>query len=198
MKLNIKGLLLSAMLTCMAFLSLLYVSCKGKDGKSSPFKDQCAAISCAYGGYCSEGKCVCPSGYEGDNCELITRDKFLSSWTVKETGTITVAREYAIAIEKDVATAPVNSVLVKLLYNYFSISVRANVVKDSIFIPNQQIMGKIVFGKGYIYADTLGQPNGRISMRYEVVDSANNNIVDDFGYYEDVYHSKPSSWTKHN
>jgi hypothetical protein len=35
-----------------------------------------------------------------------------------------------------------------------------------------------------------------MSLRYEIVDSANNNIVDDFGYYDALDNSKPSNWSK--
>lgn len=191
MKRNTKAFFTTLLLTCSAFLSIFYVSCN--HGNNSPFLDKCAAISCAYGGHCDNGKCICPTGYDGTNCEIITREKFLGSWNVKEKGTITVDREYAVAIERDEA---VNYVLIKNMYNYFATAVRASVVKDTLYIANQQLNGKIVFGKGYIYTDSLGTPNGKLSLRYEIVDSANNNIVDDFGYYEVLDNSKPSSWSK--
>lgn len=190
MKSTTRALFFTLTLTIFAFFSLLYVSCTNKD-KTSPFMDKCAAISCAYGGRCDDGKCICPTGYEGDNCEIVSRAKFLHSWNVHETGTITANREYAIAIEA--GDAP-NRVIIKNMYNYFATNVSATIIKDTIFVPNQQLNGKIVFGKGYIYADTLDAPYSRITMRYEVVDSANNLIVDDFGYYSNLDNSNPSAW----
>lgn len=190
MKQHTKLFFVTLLLSCAAFFSIVYISCN-KPGNS----DKCAAISCAYGGRCDDGKCICPVGYEGTNCEIISRNKFLGSWNVTEKGTITIEKTYNMAIEADVATGA-NSVLIKNLYNYFSNSLRATITKDTIYIPNQQLMGKIVFGKGFIYTDTLGMANGKISMRYEVVDSANNLIVDDFGYYSELDASNPSGWTK--
>ncbi|MBC7555157.1 MAG: hypothetical protein H7257_14405 [Taibaiella sp.] len=83
------------------------------------------------------------------------------------------------------------------MYNYFG-SVRANIVKDTIYIPNQQMQGKVIFGKGYIYSDTLQAPYTKICMRYQVIDTASMpQLVDDFGYYSERNNSKPSIWTKH-
>lgn len=55
--------------------------------------DPCESVACLNGGECSEGTCVCPADYWGDNCEMthpsqckITGIK-LSSWpTVNEFG----------------------------------------------------------------------------------------------------------------
>ncbi len=185
MKNTLKPILFTTIITLSAFFAIVYSSCK---------QDKCKAIACAYGGVCNDGVCNCLPGYEGPNCETVTRTKFLGRYQVYEQGTITPSRQYPLAIEAD---ADVNYVLIKNMYNYFSgPSVRGIVKGDSITIPNQQILGKVVFGKGYIYS-TNGYGTGtKITLRYEVVDSANNLIVDDFGFYADVYHSSPSLWVK--
>lgn len=190
MKFNTRAFLYSILGSLLICTSLLYVSCTGKGGKS-PFLDKCAAISCAYGGRCDNGSCVCPDGYGGTNCEIVHRDKFIGSWNVTEDGSQTVQTQYALALEK---SGDPTVIYIKNLYNYFS-SVRAVIHNDTITIPNQSMQGKVVFGKGFIYGDTILGPNSMISIRYEVIDTVSQ-LVDDFGYYEEVDGSKPSSWRK--
>ncbi|NDC41900.1 MAG: hypothetical protein EBZ77_10175 [Chitinophagia bacterium] len=157
--------------------------------------DKCKAISCAYSGLCIDGACACHPGYEGTNCETITRKKYIGSlWQVHEKGTISPTINYPVAIEPG---EQINVVSIKNFYNYFGgNSVRAIVDKDTIVIPNQQIMGKVIFGKGYIHSSSAESINDIITMYYAVIDSANNNIVDDFGYYSAIDHSSPSVWYK--
>lgn len=185
MKATLKPILFTTVVTLSAFFAVLYTSCK---------QDKCKAIACAYGGVCDDGVCKCLPGYEGANCETITRSKFLGSYQVHEMGTITVDRQYAMAIEAD---PDINYVQLKNIYNYFTgPTIRASVKGDTMIIPNQQVLGKVIFGKGYIYS-TNGYGSGSvITMKYEVVDSANNLIVDDFGFYANIDNSKASLWTK--
>lgn len=184
MKAILKPVLLTTVLTIAAFFAVLYSSCK---------LDKCKAISCAYGGICIDGACACLPGYEGNNCETVSRKKFVSNfWQVSERGTISPTRQYPVAIEP---AAEVNWVTIKNFYNFFSDnSVRAYIEKDTITIPNQQIGSKIIFGKGYIHSTSPSTVNNVITMRYVVVDANNNNIVDDFGYYSAINNSSPSVW----
>ncbi len=187
MKFNIKGLFLSALTSVAVVSGIFYTSCRpsGNDGA-------CAAIACAHGGSCDRGSCVCPTGYEGANCEITTRDRYLGGWRVAEKGTVTAAREYQVAIEtSSIDAAHVN---LKNVYNYFTVPISAYVVKDTIIIPNQQLQGKIIFGKGYI--DTVGgNTANKITLLYEVID-ASTQLVDDFGYYHDIDGSDGSVWSK--
>lgn len=190
MKFNTRAFFTPVLTILCAFSALFYSSCR--NGGSSPFLDKCASISCAHGGTCDKGNCVCPAGYDGVNCEIVCRDKFISAWNVIEDGSITVEGHYDLAIEKD---ADVSWVTIKNMYNYFG-SVRANIVKDTIYIPNQQMQGKVIVGKGYIYSDTLQPTYTKVCMRYQVIDTASM-LVDYFGYYSELNNSKPSIWTKH-
>lgn len=191
MKFNTRAFVYSILGSILFTCSAVFVSCNGKSGKS-PFLDKCAAISCAYGGQCTDGVCVCPDGYSGTNCEIVDRDKFIGSWNVTEQGSQSIQTQYALAVEKD---ADPTIVHIKNLYNYFS-SVKATIHHDTLTIPNQNLQGKVVFGVGFIYGDTILGANTMISLRYEVIDTATQH-VDDFGYYQDVDNSKPSSWKKH-
>lgn len=183
MKGILKPLILSVATIAGVFSAVTYTSCE---------PDKCKAIACAHGGTCNEGSCKCQAGYEGTNCETITRKKFTAFWSVKEQGSTTPLRQYPISITDD---SVVTNIRIKNLYNFFSgSSVRAYVQGDTIIIPNQQLMGKVVFGKGYLTSVGNGI-NNTIIMRYEVIDVATQ-LVDDFGYYESIDKSKPSVWTK--
>lgn len=182
MKATLKPIILSSIIILATLFTVMYTSCK---------PDKCKAIACAYGGTCNEGSCKCLPGYEGSNCETITRNKFVGFWSVKEQGTISPLRQYPLSIENDSA---VTGVLIKNLYNFFSgQKVRAYIQGDTLIIPNQQLMGKVVFGKGYILSVAPGV-NNAISMRYEVIDVVSQ-VVDDFGYYSELDESKPSDWS---
>ena len=56
---KIKTILLSALVTIIAFGAITYTSCK---------KDPCSGVTCLNGGACSNGNCLCPAGYVGSDC----------------------------------------------------------------------------------------------------------------------------------
>ncbi|PQJ09185.1 hypothetical protein CJD36_020580 [Flavipsychrobacter stenotrophus] len=191
MKFTTRALYISIFTSLTAFSAVLYTSC----GKTPSGNDNdCQAIACAHGGNCTNGKCVCPSGYEGNNCEITTRARYLGGWKVAEKGTTTPAREYQVAIETSNIDA--YHVTLKNVYNYFKAPISAYVIKDTIFIPNQQLEGKVIFGRGYIHTTNINATeNNTLTMLYEVIDSATQ-VVDDFGYYSDLDGSTPSEWTR--
>jgi hypothetical protein len=58
------------------FLGLTISSCSKK-----------CDTDCGVGGVCSEGSCVCLTGYEGESCEVQSNAKFLGSYDTDYTGT---------------------------------------------------------------------------------------------------------------
>ena len=66
MKDMLKPIILSSIAIIGVLFTVMYTSCK---------PDKCKAIACAYGGTCNDGSCKCLPGYEGPNCETITRKK---------------------------------------------------------------------------------------------------------------------------
>lgn len=183
-----KSLLKSLLIYTLSTLSFVYVALM-----TSCSQDKCKSIACAYGGSCDNGTCKCLPGYEGSNCETITRSKFIGGWQVHEKGLVSPDRQYPIAIEAD---KEVTTVWLKSIYNYFTgKAVKAYIKGDTITIPNQQTMGKVIFGKGYLHATPVYGPNTGITMYYEVID-VGSGLVDDFGVNASVDNTKASEWIK--
>ncbi len=183
MKARLKTIMITTLLSFSVVAATVYTSCN---------RDQCKSIVCAYGGVCNNGACNCPSGYEGTNCETISRQKFLGNWSVFEKGSMTEAAQYPVSISEG---TKVTEVIIKNFYNYFKTPVNASIIHDTIFIPNQQYEGKVLFGIGYIYTSVTYGQYGAINMEYEIVDTATQ-AVNDFGYNSILDHSDASAWNK--
>lgn len=184
MKIKIYTYLLFSFIVTLSILST--VGCKKWQ------KNKCESVLCANKGTCSDGSCVCPSGYEGSHCEILSRDKYVGAYQVQEKGTVTPQRSYPVAIE---AGEHADEVSIINVYNYFQTRIKAIVNKDSILIPNQQYEGKIIFGKGWFQHPTSATAPAYLNVQYEVIDYGTQ-LVDDFGYYSQVDSSKHSVWQK--
>lgn len=171
MKARLKTIVLSALGALSVFSAVTISSCT---------EDKCKAIACAYGGVCSDGKCLCPSGYEGPQCETVNRTRYLGTWIVTENGSITDAAQYTMSIEKG---DNITEVRIKNLRNLFTEDVRAFVKADTLYIPLQTITTKnqpyTVVGSGIITSDKYYGDYGRLVVKYKVTDV--NGLVDDFG-----------------
>jgi hypothetical protein len=177
-----RRILITSLAAVSTVLSIGYVSCN---------RDKCKTIVCANTGVCDGGKCICPSGYEGSNCETISRNKFLGNWRVFEKGSTSNAAQYGISIQ---ASGKVTDVVIRNFNNFFETPVKGYVNGDTLTIPNQEMEGKVVFGNGYIYSTNTYTQFGAISMTYEVIDTITN-IPDDYGFYAPDG-SAPSAWNK--
>jgi hypothetical protein len=67
---------IALMFLTLAALSI--VSCK---------EDPCADVSCLNGGTCNEGTCACAAGYEGTDCGIEQRAKFIATYNFNESCT---------------------------------------------------------------------------------------------------------------
>jgi hypothetical protein len=72
---SLKHIALGAFLVAGTFGVTLYSSCS---------KDKCKDVVCNNGGSCNEGVCSCPTGYEGANCETLSRAKFVGTYAGTE------------------------------------------------------------------------------------------------------------------
>lgn len=75
-----------------AFIITLFISSCGKQGI------KCEFANCPINSYCIDGDCVCEAGYEGDNCNLLRRDKILGTYK----GTMKTKYLYANAPEEEI------------------------------------------------------------------------------------------------
>jgi hypothetical protein len=122
---------------CLIFLlniTIIFAAC------TDPCKDK----DC-YNGYCIEGDCFCLDGYSGENCEIRESDKFVGNYSGKQ-----ICQEGIQSIKVKVSNKNEDprSVLITLDNFSESISLRGNIRKDSIFIPNQWV--KVSVGDSYI------------------------------------------------
>ena len=67
----IRTILLTAFLTLFVFSVVVYTSCN---------KNKCDKVICLNLGACDGGNCVCPTGFEGNRCQILSRDKFIFTY----------------------------------------------------------------------------------------------------------------------
>lgn len=59
--------------------------------------DSCKALMCRNGGTCADEFCRCPHGYEGTQCEIISRNKFLGTYEgITQVNGMPVTRDAAV------------------------------------------------------------------------------------------------------
>jgi len=179
MKARLKSIILSAVGVIAVFTTVTLTSCD---------PDPCKAIVCAYGGTCADGDCICPSGYEGTHCEVVTRDKYEGVWTVFENGTVTNPAQYEITFVNGVSATDMT---ISNFYNRFpGHDINVRVKGDTLFIPQQSVDGYVLEGMGYLKWDSFYPDNGEIVVRYKVTGS--DGKTDDFG----VNGGEPSIWNR--
>lgn len=179
MKARLKTIFFTALSAVTLFSAVTYTSCEN---------DKCKSIVCAYGSVCSDGTCLCQTGYEGPQCETITRERYLGPWRVTENGTITDAIQYTVSVE---AGDNISEVRIKSFRNLLVDYVSAFVVSDSIYVPEQTVQNYTIVGHGYITDEKYYGDNGKMVLYYKIVDNTTG-VVDDFGHEN----GDPSVWNK--
>ena len=168
MKARFQSIVLSALGVIAAFASVTYTSCE---------PDKCKAVVCAYNGVCKEGTCICPAGYEGYQCETVTRDRYKGVWTVFEKGTASHPAQYDVVIEYGPSMTELS---IRNFYNRFKDEiVSVNIKGDTMYVPQQTVQGHTIQGLGYITKANYYGKNGEIIMNYTV--RLPDGRTDDFG-----------------
>jgi hypothetical protein len=168
MKARLKTIILSALGAISSFGAVTYSSCE---------PDKCKSIVCAYGGVCKEGTCICPTGYEGFQCETITRKKFQGNWTVMEKGTKSMPANYSLVIEYG---ENMTDMTITNFYNKFTTPINVRVKGDTMFIPQQPVEGyEILGGKGYLTGEGHYSQNGQMMVFYSI--KMPDGKINDFG-----------------
>lgn len=175
MKKSVKLILLSALGAVSVFSTTFLSSCK---------RDKCKTIACQNGSACDEetGACKCATGFEGSMCEITTRNKYIGTWNVDETGTASPRNNYIVAIEKSLlpGATPADVQITNLNNNTFD-RVNARVSGDTITISEQTINNIKVVGQGYLKNDTYYGLHGALVLRYKVI-YLKSGDENDFGY----------------
>ncbi len=179
MKSTLRSLIVSATLAFSAFAAVTFSSCT---------EDKCKGIVCAYGGNCNDGACVCPTGYEGPQCETVNRDYYKGIWKVNEDGTRSNAAQYDVAIE---TTGDVPNLKMTNFRNYLTMNVAAHVKGDTLTIDRQSVNNTTVEGWGVIDKDVYYGDHGLMMMYYYVIYP--DGTRDDYGF-NGV--GNPSKWNK--
>lgn len=183
---TMKGLFVTALATLALFSAVVVESCK---------PDKCKQVSCAYGGACLDGACSCQTGYEGEHCETITRNKFKGIYNVNENGTLSGAAQYTVSIEDG---PKVNQVVIKNFQNLLQESVvTGTVYKDTLWIPLQNFANDTRSVEGWAYITDTNPLNQHyyqhaiVSVYYKVTNLATSQ-VNEYGSGGAL----PSVWSK--
>lgn len=179
-----KSFLKSALIATFTLPAMFLASCE---------EDKCKSIVCANNGVCnSDGSCTCPAGYEGNKCEVVTRDKFKGLWNVVEDGSISSPEIYALTVQNGV---DIDQVIIRNFNNYANSLVVGKVQGDTLHIPLQEMDQegeiKTVEGKGYFIFEERYDLHGKLIIKYRVIDS--DGLVNDYGYRGA---GSPSEWVK--
>ncbi len=179
-----KRILFTALTTMLVFTAVLFEACK---------RDKCEQVSCAYGGTCKDGNCLCQLGYEGEHCETITRDKFKGQWNVNEDGSLSSPSQFTASIENGPV---INQVVIKNFQNFYkSESIIGIAYKDTLTIPSQTMSdGSKVEGSAFIVdTNPLNQhyyQHAVMTMNFKVTSSTGQ-----INYYG-ASGAGPSLWAK--
>lgn len=184
MKARLKTIAFSALFAIAAFVSVTYSSCNS---------DKCKAIVCAYGGVCKDGACICAAGYEGTQCEIVSRDKYKGVWNVFEKGTYTTTTQYQVSVENG---ADMTRMVIYGFYNNINNGVNIRINGDEVTIPIQVVEGNggvkyEIQGTGTLKYEAYYAKHGEMTMRYTIKDLSTGH-TDDFG----VNIGEASVWTK--
>ena len=132
--------------------------------------DKCRTVNCVNGGVCADGACTCSPGYEGPLCETRSRDRYIKTWTVWDSGSIAPIMIYTISVTADTL---VTNLKIQNLYNYFTGYVRGTINSDdSLMLPIQTLMTKQLQGMGGYDTST------RFFLNYAVRDPSGAGFTD--------------------
>lgn len=134
----------------IACAALFCASC-GPDNKCH------SATLCLNGGVCMDNACTCPTGFDGADCGIDTRDKFVGNWTQNPSGGDTAA--FPISIMKGDA-AP------KVIVSNFDNNIQNKIVgemsdKNTVVFHTYDVTGTLTYN-----------PNKTMTIKYSIKDAS--------------------------
>lgn len=112
--------------------------------------DPCKNVSCINDGICFEGKCLCPEGYEGVNCETLQQATYDGNYTVSETCNL---GDYNYSIQIVTDSLDIHSIAIYNLVD-LGIPVNATVNGNEIDIFKQVLVDDTISGSG-LFTESL-------------------------------------------
>lgn len=127
--------------------------------------DKCKKIICYNGAFCLDGLCGCTTGFEGDDCSIEVREKFIGTYNVVDNCSITGNAMYTVNISE--VDTSVSRVAIANFNNDFANPVSAIITGNYIEIPVQSpdLDGRSVSGIG------LFSGGSTITWNYSIVSS---------------------------
>ncbi|MEO6168238.1 MAG: hypothetical protein ABIO46_09255 [Chitinophagales bacterium] len=132
----------------------------------SSCSDKCKKIICYNGAFCLDGNCGCTTGFEGEDCSLEVREKFIGTYNVTDYCSVTGNVMYTVNIGE--IDTSVTMVAISNFNNDFSNLVKAIITENFIEIPVQSpdADGRAVSGAG------IFSGGGTITWNYTIVSAA--------------------------
>lgn len=153
---SIRNIAFTAILTLGAFTAITYTACT---------KDECKGVECINGGSCVDGTCACPTGYEGTNCEKLSRDKFIGTWS--GTDECDDNTKFTITLKVGTATNAVNALVENIAGFGTNITVTGNVSAT-----NKLSFTNVSVGGGRTLTGTMTFSGNSMTFEYTVTEAA--------------------------
>ena len=127
--------------------------------------DKCDDVTCQNDGICNDGTCECLVGFEGENCELFTRDKILGNFDLSTTcdDGSTPTDGWGIGA----SASAFNEVLINNFHQP-AFNIIATITNDDALVIEEQFISSQ--GIGYTFTGTgTFEENGNVTIDYTVV-----------------------------
>jgi hypothetical protein len=166
---NLKSLLMASFLTVGIFSTTLIVSCN---------QDKCKDVVCNNGGTCNEtdGSCNCAVGYEGENCETLSRAKFLVGGVSNSIWTTALGQDNCAAgITYNQTFTPgalSTQIIVTTALGYNGMTATLNISGNTFTQVGTATSGAVTLSNYVGTIDTTWNPD-RISFSYTAADGVN-------------------------
>ena len=122
---------------------------------SSCKKDACENVICLNLGACDGGKCVCPVGFEGFRCEILSRDKFIKTYNGRDTCTSDTAFYLTYPIYFRAQTGDPREMVMKNILNDMADSAYCTMQGTDTFTFQGSNNSLTYFGTGKMRNDSL-------------------------------------------